>query len=63
MSEHPLFASEFDNHIFCDLPPFSLAGMKNECMDNDACMQFGSSPKDIAQNKSLFIDFKEFKTP
>ena len=38
MSEHPLFTFEFDNHIFYDLPPFSLAGMKNESMDNDACM-------------------------
>ena len=30
MSEHPLFASEFDNHIIYDLSPFSLAGMKCE---------------------------------
>ena len=28
MSEHPLFASKFDNHIFYDLSRFSLAGMK-----------------------------------
>ena len=30
MSEHPLFAFEFDNHIFYDLSPLSLAGMKCE---------------------------------
>ena len=28
MSEHPLFASEFDNHIFYDLSRFSLPDMK-----------------------------------
>ena len=37
MSEHPLFASEFDNRIFYDLSRFSLAGMKkNGCMIDDA---------------------------
>ena len=30
------FTSKFDNHIFYDLSPFSLAGMKNECMIDDA---------------------------
>ena len=39
MSEHPLFASEFDIHIFYDLSPLSLAGMNVKCMDNDARMQ------------------------
>ena len=36
MTEHPLFAFEFDNHIFYDLSRFSLVDMKNECMINDA---------------------------
>ena len=30
------FTSKFDNHIFYDLSPFSLAGMKNGCMIDDA---------------------------
>ena len=36
ISEHPFFASKFDNHIFYDLSRFSLAGMKNGCMIDDA---------------------------
>ena len=58
MSEHPLFASKFDNHIFYDLSPFSLAGMKNGCMGNDACMQIGNLAQRYCSKKSLFIDFK-----
>ena len=59
MNEHPLFAFEFDNHIFYDLSPISLADMKDECMDNDACMQIGSLvQRHRSKIKSLFIDFK-----
>ena len=58
MSEHPLFAFKFDNHIFYDLSPFSLAGMKNGCMGDDACMQIGNLAQRHCSNKGLFIDFK-----
>ena len=51
MSEHPLFAFKFDNHIFYDLSPLSLAGMKmNVWMMMRVC-NLEASPKDIAQNK------------
>ena len=58
MSEHPLFASKFDNHIFYDLSPFSLAGEKMDVWVMMHVCKLETSPKDIAQNKGLFIDFK-----
>ena len=58
MSEHPLFVSKFDNHIFYDLSPSSLASMKNGCMVMMHVCKLETSPKDIAQNKGLCIDFK-----
>ena len=50
MSEYPLFASKFDNHIFYDLSRFSLAGIKNECMNAD--LEF--SPKTMLKIKEPF---------
>ena len=58
MKEHFLFAFQFDNHIFCDLSPFSLVGVKNECT-NDKCMSanWNSRPKTLLKIKAHFIDF------
>ena len=58
MSEHPLFAFEFDNHIFYDLSPFSPANVKNECM-NDKCMRanWNHRLKTLLKIKAYFIDF------
>ena len=58
MKAHFLFASKFDNQIFCDLSPFSLAGVKNECT-NDKCMRanWNSRPKTLLKITTHFIDF------
>ena len=58
MSERPLFTSKFDNHIFYDLSPFSLAGIKMDVWMMMHVCKLETLPKDIAQNKGLFIDFK-----
>ena len=37
--------------------PFHWLAFKNGCLDDDVC-KLETSPKDIARNKGLFIDFK-----
>ena len=58
MKEHFLFAFQFDNHIFCDLSPFSLTGMENECMyDKFTRANWNLHPKTLLKIKAHFIDF------